>query len=215
MEEPMNNTTTTSTTNNNNNEQNNSNNVIEQTELEIKDTKDSQTSSDVQKQQDVSTTTSSTKLNEDEYEEIEGYRYMLIIDSDDSTARAFDQILKVFDKDKDEFYLLTVTSSLDYLNDEKNNAKLALFKYQNYLDIKHIDYIPINAESLNISSQIVSEIEENEIDIVYIGAQALSKDANPDNMLFTFFSFIKKTVLGTIVYGLERSSRGAKWKLNH
>ncbi|GAM22993.1 hypothetical protein SAMD00019534_061680, partial [Acytostelium subglobosum LB1] len=149
-----------------------------------------------------------------DYEYMEGSRIMLIVDADETTNKAFQEVVNVFDPDKDELYLLTVTSSLDYLNDEKNSAKLALFKYQSYLDTRKIEYQPISVESLYILTEILKQIEDNEIDIVYIGSRALSTVANTDNIIFSLFSYMKQSVLGTIVEGLERSSFDQEWKLN-
>ncbi|EGC35590.1 hypothetical protein DICPUDRAFT_78724 [Dictyostelium purpureum] len=196
-----NNTTTTTTTTNINNNNNNS--------IEI--------NMPTNEENDNNTITQSTEEPEDgsSYEYISGQRVCIIIDSDESTNRALNKAMDSFDKTKDELYLLTVTSSLDFLNDEKNDAKLSLYKYEHYFDSIGIDYIPISVEAYNISSKIVSEIEENEIDIVYVGAQALSHVSNPDNIIFSVFSYIKQTVLGSIVSNLKSSSEkiGCSWKL--
>ncbi|KYQ90476.1 hypothetical protein DLAC_09101 [Tieghemostelium lacteum] len=146
--------------------------------------------------------------------EMEGSRVLIIIDSDDSTNRALNKAMETFDKQHDELYLLTATSSFDYLNDEKNNAKLSLFKYENYFDSLNIQYIPIQVEAFDIENKIIQEIQENEIDLVYIGASALNSNANPDNLVFSFFSSVKKFLVGTIVSGLEKASQyDGNWKL--
>ncbi|KAF2070449.1 hypothetical protein CYY_008229 [Polysphondylium violaceum] len=146
---------------------------------------------------------------------IQGFRKLIIIDSDDSTNRAVNKAMENFDKEKDELYLLTVTSSLDYLNDEKNDAKLTMYKYEHYFDSIGITYTPISVEAFDILNKIRAELDENEIDIVYVGETALTSVSNPDNILFSVFSSIKKALLGTIVSGIKRESErdNCPWKL--
>ncbi|KAN0031789.1 hypothetical protein ACTFIV_005656 [Dictyostelium citrinum] len=164
---------------------------------------------------DSKTTTNEENEDDSSYEYIQGQRICIIIDSDESTNRALNKALENFDKEKDELYLLAVTSSLDYLNDEKNDAKLTLYKYEHYFDSIGIEYTPIQVESISITSKIISELEENEIDLAYVGAQALTNVSNPDNIIFSAFSFIKQVFLGTIVSGLKSASekKDCKWKL--
>ncbi|KAK5582847.1 hypothetical protein RB653_004436 [Dictyostelium firmibasis] len=164
---------------------------------------------------DSKTTTNEENEDDSSYEYIQGQRICIIIDSDESTNRALNKALETFDKEKDELYLLAVTSSLDYLNDEKNDAKLTLYKYEHYFDSIGIQYTPIQVESISITSKIISELEENEIDLAYVGAQALTNVSNPDNIIFSAFSLIKQVFLGTIVSGLKSASekKDCKWKL--
>ncbi|EGG17275.1 hypothetical protein DFA_08268 [Cavenderia fasciculata] len=174
----------------------------------------------VSEQTNTATDVTNTNTNEtnSEYEEIEGYRYGLIIDSDDSTDRAFKELLTRFDKEKDELYLFTATSSFDFLNEEKNNAKLTLFKFQNYLDLLRTQYITIQIERMNLLSGIIESLDENEIDFCFVGSKCLERTINPDNLIYGLFSIVKKTLLGTIVYGLEKESIDNPadhiWKLN-
>ncbi|KAN0053280.1 hypothetical protein ACTA71_009729 [Dictyostelium dimigraforme] len=192
---PINNTTTTSTTTN--------------TNINVTNT-NTNTNAD-----DGKTTNNEENEDDSSYEYIQGQRICIIIDSDESTNRALNKALETFDKEKDELYLLAVTSSLDYLNDEKNDAKLTLYKYEHYFDSIGIQYTPIQVESISITSKIISELEENEIDLAYVGAQALTNVSNPDNIIFSAFSFIKQVLLGTIVSGLKSASekKDCKWKL--
>ncbi|EAL68043.2 hypothetical protein DDB_G0278883 [Dictyostelium discoideum AX4] len=194
---PTNNITTTTTTTTNTNINTNTN-------------KNTNTNTD-----DSKTTTNEENEDDSSYEYIQGQRICIIIDSDESTNRALNKALETFDKEKDELYLLAVTSSLDYLNDEKNDAKLTLYKYEHYFDSIGIEYTPIQVESISITSKIISELEENEIDLAYVGAQALTNVSNPDNIIFSAFSFIKQVFLGTIVSGLKSASekKDCKWKL--
>jgi len=174
-------------------------------------------SSNNNEQQKSNISTSSDIITEEDGDSyvIQGYRRLIIIDSDDSTNKAVNKAMEDFDKEKDELYLLTVTSSLDYLNDEKNDAKLTMYKYEHYFDSIGITYTPISVEAFDILNKIRAELDENEIDVVYVGETALTSVSNPDNILFALFSSIKKALLGTIVSGIKRESErdGCPWKL--
>jgi len=123
---------------------------------------------------------------------------MLAVDQDPSTDRAFAEILKIIHKDEDEVYLCSITSSWDYLNEEKNTAKLELFKFENYCEQSKIKCHSIQLEASSVEKEFVLQIDKHEIDVFYIGATGYLYTVDPDNMIFSLFSTLKRWVFGTI-----------------
>jgi len=106
--------------------------------------------------------------------------------------------MKVYKPDEDKLYLITITSSWDYLNEEKNSARLELFRYQSSCESRKIKCRTVQLESSNIGADFVTQLKEREVDEFYIGATAYCYSVDPDNFLFTAFSALKRFVFGTV-----------------
>lgn len=136
--------------------------------------------------------------------------------SNQSTTRAFDEALKHIDKAKDEVFLVNVYSSWDYLNEEKNAGKMSLSQVlhtSTFTDFQYERLCASEGITVAIATQLESDSPMDDLagwledmhmgihkayiclprtDVVYIGRNAFTATANEDNVIFSFFSNIKR-----------------------
>eukprot|EP01113_Clastostelium_recurvatum_P033606 TRINITY_DN4461_c0_g1_i3.p1 TRINITY_DN4461_c0_g1~~TRINITY_DN4461_c0_g1_i3.p1 ORF type:complete len:144 (+),score=10.00 TRINITY_DN4461_c0_g1_i3:151-582(+) len=131
-------------------------------------------------------------------------RIMVAIDYDSSSEKAVNRALADINTEADKLFLCAVTSNWDYLNDEKNAAKLSLYKNESYCEAKKIPCRTIQLEASDIVGEYCSTIAEFEIDVLYIARQGFRQVANQDDLVFWGFSSIKRWITGSIVDNIER-----------
>jgi len=127
-----------------------------------------------------------------------------------STHAAFNLCMQNFDKEKDELYLINVYTSWDYLNEEKNAGKLALSQYERLCNAEGITCTTRQIEADDPNQEIVDIIQDLEVETVYIGEMSFTNVANDDNIVFSFFSNIKRYFTGTTSEYLKANCEGCR-----
>eukprot|EP00026_Physarum_polycephalum_P021351 Phypoly_transcript_24549.p1 GENE.Phypoly_transcript_24549~~Phypoly_transcript_24549.p1 ORF type:complete len:145 (+),score=7.74 Phypoly_transcript_24549:65-499(+) len=125
-------------------------------------------------------------------------RIMVAVDSDKSSEKAFQEALNSFHPDTDKLYLCSITSNWDYLNVEKNAARLDLYKCENWCQTTNIKYKVIQLEASDVATAFLELIDRKKINHFYIGATAFINCADPENYVFNTFSFFKRIIWGSV-----------------
>eukprot|EP01116_Phalansterium_solitarium_P007193 TRINITY_DN19722_c0_g1_i1.p1 TRINITY_DN19722_c0_g1~~TRINITY_DN19722_c0_g1_i1.p1 ORF type:complete len:158 (+),score=40.37 TRINITY_DN19722_c0_g1_i1:186-659(+) len=134
-------------------------------------------------------------------------RIMVLLDQDPSSKKAFKAALATFNQETDVLLLVHIYSSWDYLNDEKNTGKLALYEFESYcttLKLEHVRAFQVEADDPR--KEAVAQVVENKVDVVYIGETAFTGVAGDENLVFWLFSSIKRLLVGTMVSYLVNNS---------
>eukprot|EP01112_Ceratiomyxa_fruticulosa_P022612 TRINITY_DN833_c0_g1_i2.p1 TRINITY_DN833_c0_g1~~TRINITY_DN833_c0_g1_i2.p1 ORF type:complete len:144 (-),score=25.34 TRINITY_DN833_c0_g1_i2:130-561(-) len=128
--------------------------------------------------------------------------YLLAVDSDPSTDRALNKLLDDFDPQVDKLFMVAVTSNWDYVNEEKNASKLALYKLENYCDVNNIQCRTLQIAVSNIVDEYVNIVKDFEINSLFIGRTAFVNTVSQDDFLFRAFSYVRRLIQGSIVDNL-------------
>jgi len=128
---------------------------------------------------------------------------MVAIDPDKSSERAFHAAIKAFKPETDRLYLVAITSNWDYLNTEKNAARLELYKYESWCEANGTKYRSIQTEASDISGEYVSIIARKKVDVFYIGSSSFHNCADEDNLLFNAFSSIRRFFAGSVASNIS------------
>lgn len=155
-------------------------------------------------------------------------KILVPIDHTDSSMRALIMAINRCNKDssKDEIHLVHFFSFFDYLNDEKNNGKLYLEQARNLCELSKVSssknilvYLKLNnnlkiknvitcqGESISPQREFVEYIEDNEIDVVFVGEDSFVEVSNPDNIIYRFFSAVKRLFVGSLAQYLKRECK--------
>ncbi|PRP75051.1 hypothetical protein PROFUN_03887 [Planoprotostelium fungivorum] len=109
---------------------------------------------------------------------------MVLIDREPSSHRALRAAIAEL-KSSDTLYLFNITSTWDYLNDERNSGKTALYEAEEYAIHSGATVSAKHAEAHNIR--------------VFIGAGSFRQVAEETNMIFSSFSYLTGLILGSVV----------------
>lgn len=64
-----------------------------------------------------------------------GKNILVLVDYDPTSKRAFKKALETFNPEAgDELFLINFYSSWDYLNEDRNAGKLALYEFKSYVE---------------------------------------------------------------------------------
>eukprot|EP01121_Diplochlamys_sp_Union-15-3_P019933 TRINITY_DN7624_c0_g1_i1.p1 TRINITY_DN7624_c0_g1~~TRINITY_DN7624_c0_g1_i1.p1 ORF type:complete len:132 (-),score=19.60 TRINITY_DN7624_c0_g1_i1:171-566(-) len=107
-------------------------------------------------------------------------------------------------QDEDEIYLCNIYSSWDYLNDEKNEGKVHLSQFHRYCEKLGVNVTSYQKASNNPQSEFVQEIRTKKVEVFYLGETAFTQVASDENVVFQFFSWVKKQVVGTMAKYLKK-----------
>eukprot|EP01124_Arcella_intermedia_P027758 TRINITY_DN549_c0_g1_i2.p1 TRINITY_DN549_c0_g1~~TRINITY_DN549_c0_g1_i2.p1 ORF type:complete len:177 (+),score=33.17 TRINITY_DN549_c0_g1_i2:44-574(+) len=126
-------------------------------------------------------------------------KILIVVDNggNRSTHAAFNLCMKAYKPERDEIFLINVYTSWDYLNEEKNAGKLALSQYERLCQAENIPVTVRQIEADDPNEELVDIITDLEIDTVYIGDMSFTNVANSDNIVFSFFSNVKRYFTGT------------------
>eukprot|EP01123_Difflugia_compressa_P009350 TRINITY_DN3073_c0_g1_i1.p1 TRINITY_DN3073_c0_g1~~TRINITY_DN3073_c0_g1_i1.p1 ORF type:complete len:167 (+),score=32.27 TRINITY_DN3073_c0_g1_i1:19-519(+) len=139
-------------------------------------------------------------------------KILVIVDNgtNRSTNAAFNLCMKQLNKEKDDLFLINVYTSWDYLNEEKNAGKLALSQYERLCQAEGVAVTSRQIEADDPNQELIEIIKDLEIDTVYIGDMSFSSVANEDNIVFSFFSNVKRYFTGTTAEYLKENAENCR-----
>eukprot|EP01111_Echinosteliopsis_oligospora_P000816 TRINITY_DN1097_c0_g1_i1.p1 TRINITY_DN1097_c0_g1~~TRINITY_DN1097_c0_g1_i1.p1 ORF type:complete len:150 (-),score=29.10 TRINITY_DN1097_c0_g1_i1:103-552(-) len=133
-------------------------------------------------------------------------RVMVAIDPDKSSERAFHEAMKTYKDDEDDkLFLVAITSSWDYLNEEKNALKIELYKYESWCEANETLCRVIQTEASDVSTAYIEMIKKKRIEDFYVGASAFVNCVDPDNHIFNAFSAVKRLFWGTVAQNVSKA----------
>jgi len=145
---------------------------------------------------------------------------LLVVDNGmtNATQCAFQAMLQFLSKLQAQSvmaHLLTVTTSLDLLNEEKNAASLELASYE--LRLREQGFTQTHSrqlEALDTNAAIFYYIEDAGISQVFIGENSFSQTVETTNLLLSLGSMVKRVFVGSTAGYIQKYFANSQTKIH-